>query len=263
MHLVYRGRIDIEDEETGLTEPSGLAMADDGRGLWTVSDDTKRVFCLDLEGRVKGRRSFKVPVKDLEGITTDGGGAVLYAVEEGPNRILKLNIESGEVLESRCLSEMAGYNALAEGFAESDDNKGLEGIAWDGKRQCLFVVKEGDPCLLIELAADLASILSHRELGAESGFVDEAGDDAALDLSGLCYDPRRERLWVLSHQLSRVFLYNVEANRAEVSFPLTYTKGGKEKPIKQAEGVALSPDGESLYIVCDRKTCLYRFEIEG
>ena len=49
--LTYLDRFKIKDKEAGLTEPSGLALARNGDALWTISDDKKRIFMLDLEGR--------------------------------------------------------------------------------------------------------------------------------------------------------------------------------------------------------------------
>ncbi|MGI9489635.1 MAG: hypothetical protein ACR2RF_27850 [Geminicoccaceae bacterium] len=42
--LTYLDRFKIKDEEAGLTEPSGLALARDDDALWTISDDEKRIF---------------------------------------------------------------------------------------------------------------------------------------------------------------------------------------------------------------------------
>ena len=52
----------IRDPGIGLNEPSGLSLNADGTALYTVSDDTKAIFCMDLEGRVSHARRHQ---KDL------------------------------------------------------------------------------------------------------------------------------------------------------------------------------------------------------
>ena len=42
----------ILDRAAGLNEPSGLTLNADGSALYTVSDDTKAIFKLDLKGRL-------------------------------------------------------------------------------------------------------------------------------------------------------------------------------------------------------------------
>ena len=42
----------IKDAASGLNEPSGLALSRQGSSLYTVSDDTKIIFNLDLQGKI-------------------------------------------------------------------------------------------------------------------------------------------------------------------------------------------------------------------
>ena len=72
----------IVDRALGLNEPSGLTLNHDGKAFYTVSDDTKAIFRLDLEGRVTVEESFFIGVEDLEGIAISGDGHQLYAVQE-------------------------------------------------------------------------------------------------------------------------------------------------------------------------------------
>ena len=55
MRLELLSRHLIRDPALGLNEPSGLALNRDGSALYTVGDDTKAIFRLDLKGGV-GRR---------------------------------------------------------------------------------------------------------------------------------------------------------------------------------------------------------------
>ena len=56
----------ILDKGAGLNEPSGLTLNTDGTALYTVSDDTKAIFKLDLKGRLRISESFFIGVDDLE-----------------------------------------------------------------------------------------------------------------------------------------------------------------------------------------------------
>ena len=42
----------IRDPGLGMNEPSGLMLNANGSALYTVRDDTKAIFRLDLKGRV-------------------------------------------------------------------------------------------------------------------------------------------------------------------------------------------------------------------
>ena len=58
MRLELLSRHRIRDPGLGLNEPSGLTLNADGSALYTVSDDTKAIFRLDLKGRVSVSDSF-------------------------------------------------------------------------------------------------------------------------------------------------------------------------------------------------------------
>ena len=66
LELLHRHR--IQDPGLGLNEPSGLTLNGDGSALYTVSDDTKAIFRLDLKGRVSVSDSFLIGLDDLEGM---------------------------------------------------------------------------------------------------------------------------------------------------------------------------------------------------
>ena len=58
LSLSLIGEHRILDKAAGLNEPSGLTLNHDGSALYTVSDDTKAVFRLDLKGRLSITESF-------------------------------------------------------------------------------------------------------------------------------------------------------------------------------------------------------------
>lgn len=259
--LTYLDRFDIKDEDAGLTEPSGLTLGHDGDGLWTISDDTKRVFRLSLEGKLDRDRSFDVPEKGLEGITIDPGGRFLFTVREESNEIFKLDIAARKVAGRRKLKKMDGYEAISRFFEGDTKDKGLEGITWNSHSATLFVLKEGDPGLLIEVGADLEAVRDHANLDVRNGFVDDEVEPHKVDYSGICYDPSRAAFWIVSDKARRVYLYDRRANQVVQSAALGYGKKGAYKPVKKADGVAYDPDSKRLYIVSDKEVALYVYDV--
>ena len=164
--LTYLDRTKIEDEGEGLTEPSGLALSQARDALWTVSDDTKKVFKLGLDGKLAKDQSFKIGEKGLEGIALDPTDGLLLVVNEESNEILTISIASEEVVSRHALSEMAGFDEIAQHFSGGGANKGLEGITFNQDTGTIFVLKEGEPGLVIEVSKDLGSSLGARVLDA-------------------------------------------------------------------------------------------------
>ncbi|MDJ0825875.1 MAG: SdiA-regulated domain-containing protein [Rhodobacter sp.] len=257
-HLVFKHRFDIKDEDEDLTEPSGLALAQDSPGYWTVSDNAKRIFRLDAAGQVL--RSIKAPKKNLEGIAATPDGR-LMSVREDPPQILVIDPVT-EAIQRVKLKDMAGWtHALAQAFAAADNN-GLEGITVcpDGR---VLVVKEGKPGLLIEISGDLAAIEDVTELTAEQGF-EGCDPDTKADFSGLSWNQDKEAVWIVSDKLQRAFLFGLGDHKVQASLKLGYQKGGKTKVIEKAEGIAYEPgEPPRLHIVSDKKAELYVFELVG
>ncbi|MBT8421006.1 MAG: SdiA-regulated domain-containing protein, partial [Gammaproteobacteria bacterium] len=125
--LTYLDHFNIKNKKAGLSEPSGLALSHGTNALWTISDDTKKIFKLSLDGNLKKNGSFEIPDKSLEGITLDPTGAYLLTIKEGDNEIIQIQVDTQEVVERQRLVDMAGYETVAPHFIDSEANKGLEG----------------------------------------------------------------------------------------------------------------------------------------
>ena len=261
LQLIYRDRFKIKEKSAGLLEPSGLVMAHNEPALWTISDDTKKIFKLSLEGDLQKGESFALPDKGLEGITIDPTGSYLFTVKEESNEILKIDLETQTVVERHRLAAMDGYDAVASYFSQSDTNKGLEGISWNHATGNIFVLKEGNPSVLLELSPDLETIQANQVLNADNGFCDPDLNAENIDFSGLCYDPHRDCFWILSDKAQRYFLYNWTLNTVIQSSKLSYRTKGKKRDVEKAEGVAIAPDGDRLYVVSDQEVRLYVFDI--
>jgi uncharacterized protein YjiK len=261
LSLTYLDRFKIKNKKKGLTEPSGLALSRGRNALWTVSDDTRKVFKLSVDGRRLKGKSFKIGERGLEGLTLDPSENFLLAVKEESNEILKISIAAERIISRHALSDMAGFGQIAQHFSEGDDNKGLEGMAFNQDTGTFFVLKEGDPGLLIEVSRDLASILGALVLDRNLGFADDDLPGAKIDFSGIQYDGRRSVFWIVSDKARRVYLYDWVRNRVIQSVTLGFGKGGKYREIKKAEGVAVDPRSDRLYVVSDKTARLYVFDI--
>lgn len=248
--LEFVERRTIADRESGLFEPSGLALTRDGSGFWTVSDDTARVFRLDAEGKVVPEASFGVDVNGLEGITVDPTGAYLLAVKEEPAEIVVISLEVGAVVGRQPLSEIAGYAEVRAAFEDGPSNKGLEGIAVDRGTGTVFVLKEQNPRLLIEIAPDLSAIRAVHRLTEAAGFRDAKTDDDDLDVSGIAHDPIRNAVWITSDTGRMICLYDLGQRTAECG-PMRWDDDGRKRLVRNAEGVAVDPAGGHLYVVTD------------
>ena len=261
--LTYLDHYEIKDEDADLNEPSGLVLSAGRDGFWTVCDEKKKIFKLDMEGRVEDGDSFEIPVKGLEGITLDPTGEFLLAAKEEGNEIIKIDVAERKVVDQRPLADMTGYNAIAPLFAGSGENKGLEGITWDTHSDTVFVVKEGLPGVLVEVSADLKTIQGHRVLNEDNGFRDTNLSSDEIDFSGICYDATQRAFWIVSDKAKRVYVYDWAANQVLQSMPLGYGKDGDYEEVEKAEGVAVDPLANRLYVVSDEEARLYVFDVRG
>ena len=121
---------------------------------------------------------------------------------------------------------------------EGRANSGLEGVCVDSSGG-VHAVSEKDPRLFLTLAADL-SVRSRQEL------------DFAKDLSGLDCNGGQGRLWVLSDQSRRLYLWGPEEGVVR-TYPL---------PFDKAEGVAVDRAAGLAYIVSESEDRLYVFAID-
>lgn len=252
LQLKYIAHYPLRNDPLGLTEPSGLTLARQPDGFWTVSDDTDRIFRLWLDGSVDIDRSFGIAESGLEGIVELPDGKFLLAIKEETNELLRIDIAGQKVIARQKLSEMTGFDAIADHFTAGVGNKGLEGITIRPSDGAVFVVKEGRPGLLAEISPDLTTLVDHRILGGANGFDDDAISSRRIDFSGMTYDQQRHVFWIVSDKAKRLYLYDWHANAVRQSAPLSYEHGGETNLVRKAEGVALDLDADRLYVVQDQ-----------
>ena len=261
MRLELLSRHRIRDPGLGLNEPSGLTLNGDGSALYTVSDDTKAIFRLDLKGRVSVSDSFFIGLDDLEGIAIRGDDSELLVVQEESNSVVVVDLNSRRERSRRPLSAMTNYSTIAHHFPNPPDNNGLEGITVNTSNGHVFVVKEQRPGLLIELDPSLTTILSATELQASQGFIQPELKSNKLDFSGLSYDSRNDTLWIASDQGQCLFQYDWTSDAVLQRLDLTISSGDKPTMIRKPEGIAFDPQRLKMYVVSDRDGDLYVFQL--
>jgi uncharacterized protein YjiK len=256
LNLIYSKRVSIKYKSAGLNEPSGVVLTKDKDALWVVSDNKNCIFQADLKGNLNSDVTFEIEGIDLEGITLDEQG-ILYAVSEDKNTVIAIG--NGQIIRSRKIKDMKGYSHIAKYFDKSE-NKGLEGIT--SYKGSLFLLKEGPPGLLINISNNLEKIVSHRILNEKKGFDDDDIKGKKIDYSGICFFSASNQIfWIVSDKAKRIFLYDWGQDKVIKSFPLAYSKNGKEREIRKAEGITYNPDDKRLYIVSDEEARLYMFEL--
>lgn len=242
----------ISVREIGFSEPSGLAIGDDGKTLWSISDDTPALFQISASGEVVEAVPLGKHLDDLEGIALDTATNRVLAVRERSTEILSVDLVDSGTVARHPLNQMEGYGAVAEFFEGDGRENGLEGIAVDPADGSLWLVKERAPRLLLNISGDLDRIVFARILSAEIGFIDDNTGDKALDVSGIAVDPGREAFWIVSDTGERLFQTD-RTGAVRGSYPLLWEADGKTHALKNAEGVTLGADGTTLYVVSDDK----------
>lgn len=204
-----------------VPEPSGLSLGSEAKSLWTVSDQTNRIYRLDLSGKVL--QTLAYTGIDLEGVVFDTTRKVLWVAEEQTREIVKVDLSGAELERHRILN--------------GQDNSGLEGICLDSSGT-IFLLKEKNPGLFIELNRDF-SVKQQLELGF------------AGDYSGICCAGAPGEFWIVSDQSQMVYRWS-RKNGVSERYSL---------PINKAEGVAYNVTNGRLYVVSDSEAKLYVFSL--
>jgi len=261
MRLELLSRHRIRDPGLGLNEPSGLTLNRDGSALYTVSDDTKAIFRLDLQGTVSVSDSFFIGLDNLEGIAIRSDDSELLVVQEESNSVVVVDLNSRKERYRRPLSAMTNFDTIAHHFPDPPDNNGLEGITVNTRNDHVVVVKEHQPGLLIELDSSLTTILSTRVLQPSQGFIHPELEAEKLDFSGLSYDSSSDSYWIVSDKGRCLFQYDWTGDTVLQRLNLTISSGDKPKRIRKPEGIAFDPGRKRMYVVSDRDADLYVFKL--
>ena len=251
----------IRDAASGLNEPSGLALDRQGTSLYTISDDTKIIFNLDLQGRIIPDSSFLINIKDLEGVAITADGKMILAVQEESNSIIQFDIISRKEIQQIPLRTLMNYDQIAVYFNHKNQNKGLEGITINFNNNHIFVVKEGEPGLLIELDSKCETIMNHCKLNEKHGFKHPRIKSEKLDFSGLSYDYTSDTIWITSDKGECLFHFNFDDKKVLNRLDLPRESDTQSKRVAKSEGIAFDPNNRRLYIVSERDCELYIYQL--
>jgi uncharacterized protein YjiK len=251
----------IRDAASGLNEPSGLALDRQGTSLYTVSDDTKIIFNLDLQGRIIPDSSFLINIKDLEGVAVTADGKMILAVQEESNSIIQFDIISRKEIQQIPLRTLKNYDLISVHFNHKNQNKGLEGITINFNNNHIFVVKEGEPGLLIELDSKCETIINHCKLNEKHGFKHPRIKSEKLDYSGLSYDYTSDTIWITSDKGECLFHFNFDDKQVLNRLDLPRESDTQSKRVAKSEGIAFDPNNQRLYIVSERDCELYIYQL--
>jgi uncharacterized protein YjiK len=245
---------------TSIPEASGLAVTKNEYKLWSVSDGKPfKIYKIKHDGSEKvsftpkkGTGVKEITDPDFEGVTFapkpgSNDDHYLYLVNEAMTAIVPVNYRTETYEKPAKLENMTGWDTVeckskktVKDELKGGGNSGLEGITWDG--ESFFVMKQQNPGLMIQISANLGTILACKVLT----FSDK-------DYSDVAYDSTRGQFWVLSDK--NVYLYDWSSNTSKKEYPLGYA---------DAEGVAYDQEKSRLYIITDSggKTAdLYTYDV--
>lgn len=203
-------------------EPSGLCFSLDKKSLWTVSDDTRKVYKLDLEGNVLKTLSYTG--NDLEGVAVDPADSTIWVAEEYLSQIVQLDTLGNELNRITVPGASGG--------------KGLEGITINYTNGHYLMLKEQDPGVLIELDEEFNLLKFQRKT-------------FAYDFSGIFYESQNQHLWIVSDQNETVFKCDMDG----------YVISEYPIDVRKAEGIAVDIENNLVYVVSDDTEQLFVFEL--
>ena len=250
--LEYMSHLGMHRPDVGLTEPSGVAVDPDASGWWVVSDEARTVFRLDTDGQISPYIDFDDRFRDLEGLAVDEGNSRLLVVSERTGSIFTISLDPPHRIEAVDLATLPTPTDLGEALQDRDD--GLEGVGVNPDTGNIYVLKERQPRLLVEIAPSFDRVISVRTLD------NVLPEDE--DVSGLALDLERRGFWIVSDVGKAVhFLPFVGDDVA--TFDLVWYDGNRTRRLDNAEGVDLSPDGQTLFVISDdgKDSLLVQYEI--
>lgn len=203
-----------------VPEPSGLAINSSGNILYTVSDNTNKVYKMSTTGVIL--QTYDFVGNDLEGICSYTNGKLLLA-EERTKRIIELTIATGV---------NTGHQMA---YDNNEANSGMEGIIYNGNENIIYFLNEKDPGKLFKVNSSF-NILNSYNL------------NFANDYSGMFYEASTDILWIVSDESQSINKCTTEGELLD-SFSINVNK---------PEGIALA--NNKIYVVSDSQETLYVFQ---
>ena len=217
------GLIPIDVIKLGIPEPSDLCFGPGNQILYSVSDNTAKVYKITIQGKIL--QTLPYAGNDLEGVCYVND-QFLYIAEERYRKIVKLDLQGNKISEASIPVEI------------NDLNSGLEGISYNPVNKYFYILNEVNPELLI-VTDENFNVLKKQTLSF------------AGDYSGICVDVQNQELWILSDVSATANKCTLDGQLIE-KFRL---------PINNPEGIALDTENHLLYIVSDQEATLYKFQL--
>jgi len=223
-------------EKTAIAEPSGIVYHPGRRTLFVVGDEG-HVTEIGLDGRLVQAKHLRYA--DLEGITCNPETGLLYVAVEGDEQILEVDPATLDITRPFDLPRTwHGDTVLASG------GQGIEAITFvpaQGGGGTFYVANQGpkrkskdDGPGLAEFALPLEGASGGEAIMLRWFPMEEP------DLAGLAYDPREDRLFVVSDRENLLMVVSREGKIIE-----RYHLPGEDQ-----EGIAFDNEG-NLYIAQD------------
>jgi len=213
--------VDVYDID--IPETSDLCFGSTTDILYTVSDNTAKVYKISTKGRILAELQYTG--NDLEGVCYVNN-QFIYIAEERLREIIKLDLQ-GNTIEQKVIP-----------VDIEEENNGLEGIAYATFCNRFYIINEMNPGQLIETDNNL-NVLNSYPLS----FAD--------DYSGICVDNVNQNLWIVSDLSATVNKCTMQGELIE-SFHI---------PVYNAEGIAYDAQNNKLYIISDADSRLYYFDL--
>ncbi len=226
-HLFAVDSIELKSTGTAtltIPEPSGLSFTKDKTALWTLSDSNGIFYKISFDGKIISTHQTRR--SDLEGIVDHSDLEAPCLIEERVRAILCLDKNFQE--KKRKVIELGG-----------GDNSGFEGISYSKNSQHFYIVNEKEPTLIVELDTNFNQIASYPFTHLK-------------DLSDIFHDDLNDHFYILSHESKKIIKTdNKFTPLSELLIP----------EVKQAEGLVIDIKNKLVFIVSDKDSKFYKFNL--
>lgn len=213
-----------ESYSLDIKEPSGLCNSWNENEFLIVSDNSNKLYRINDKGQILDEFSFKG--KDLEGVSYQEAGKIIWIVDEEQNKLNKLN-KSGELQQEYELS-----------YESHPSNKGLEGIAVNTINNHVFMLNEGSPGLLLEFFN--GEIINSIPLGF------------APDYSGLYFHEETNQLWIASDEAKMIYQCSINGELIKIY----------QHTVDKAEGIIVNTEEQVFWLCSDSEDKLYKLSAQ-
>jgi len=213
-----------------VNELSGLSLSEDGSFLWGVGDSGDLVKISTSDYSVTKVKYFD---DDTEGVTIHREtGDLIISLE--PNKVSRVTKSSG-------FTKMETLFKIAD--AKNFGNSGLEGIAYYKNNEVWVGSQEGPYLWRVNLNGEIKEKIKLKSL--VSGIT---------EVAGLCYDVKRDRLWIIDSNECKIFLLSGDAKKHLKTYKLPH--------IGNAESLSVDHIHNVIWVGDDSSTSkLYKFEV--